>query len=94
MKELRRSFFVLSLVCTIALFVYSWALNRLAQEETRLISSCDLLSAKLERTEQENALLKEKLSNVNDPSCEEYMLRHYLGLCPRNALEVHFEELQ
>lgn len=90
MKELRNSFFTLSIFITLSLLVYSWALHTLAQEESRLLSSCDRLSAKLSLVQKENDLFKEKLSNVKDPSCEEYMLRCYLGLCPRDALEVHF----
>lgn len=94
MKELRTSFFTLSIVITASLCIYSWALNSLAQEESRLLSACNVLSTKLTLIQKENELVKEKISNVKDPSCEEYMLRHYLGLCPRGALEVRFEEPQ
>lgn len=92
MKELRASFFTLSFFCILALLVYSWALHSLAQEEKRLLSSCDRLTTKLSLIQESNEYLKEKLSNVKDPSCEEYLLRHHLGLCPKDALEIHFED--
>lgn len=92
MKEARHSFLTLSVFITISLTIYSWALHTLAQEENRLVQSCAILNEKKALIETSNEKMREKLRNIKDPSCEEFLLRHYLGLCPRDALEIRFED--
>ena len=92
MKEIKRSLFSFLSLVTLSLLFYSWAMNRLSQEEELLLQSCVVLQEKLDRLEQNNHLLKEKISSVGDPSGEDYLLRKELGLCPKNGKRVQFTE--
>lgn len=90
MNDLRTSIFPLFILISVALAFYSWALHSLTLEEDALIKKCASLETRLVQLEQDNLHLKEKLCHIQDPSGQEYMLRHYLGLCPRSALLIRF----
>lgn len=89
---MHRTLIPLSFLASVCLLFYSWALHTLSLEEEVLRTKCTSLEHKLASVENQNTLLREKLCSVRDPSGEEYMLRNYLGLCPRTGLQIRIEE--
>ena len=88
---MRNSFFSFLTLVTLSLVFYSWAMNRLSQEEESLQERCSLLEREAKLLEQDNLSLKEKVCSMNDPSAEEYLLRKELGLCPKNGVKIFFK---